>query len=218
MSWFVGLYQFSDSLDDQTKLENTLSLIQLFSNNKNNNANPNITTYKGFEVVYNRYWDKMFQICYSQIRDEEIAAEILQNIFSSLWERKDELNLKGNIENYLMKSLKYRIFDHYKSEAKSLKVISIENVQQRSSLGVEEDYVYSEMLEQLEGNIEALPPQYKRAYKLRTYDGKSCKETAAIMGISERVVNKYLAKASQILKSKAGLAGFTSLLLFFKSL
>lgn len=158
----------------------------------------------------------MFQICFSQTGNEDVAEEILQNIFSSLWERKDELNLKGNIENYLMRSLKYRIFDHYQSKAKSHKVISIESVQQRSSLGVEEDYIYSEMIEQLEGDIEALSPQCKRAYLLRTYDGKSCKETAAIMGISERAVNQYLAKASQILKSKAGLSGFISFLLFFK--
>ena len=52
-----------------------------------------------------------------------------------------------------------------------------------------------EELEQLNGMVERLPQQCRRVFELRKLEGMSQRETALALGISERTVEKHLAKA-----------------------
>src|ERR1700742_1814330 len=40
-----------------------------------------------FNVLYDRYWKKVYNIAYKRINDREIAEDITQDIFAQLWTR-----------------------------------------------------------------------------------------------------------------------------------
>lgn len=63
-----------------------------------------------FETVYNLYWEKVYAVCYNNIRETEPAREMVQDIFKSLWERRHELELE-NVNNYLIRSAKFKTFE-----------------------------------------------------------------------------------------------------------
>jgi RNA polymerase sigma-70 factor (ECF subfamily) len=63
-------------------------------------------------------------------------------------------------------------------------------------------------LERLKRLIVSLPAQCRRVFELRKIDGQSQRDVAAEMGISERTVEKHLAKAvTRILQGVAGEEG-----------
>ena len=65
-----------------------------------------------------------------------------------------------------------------------------------------------EELEQLNGIVERLPQQCRRVFELRKLEGMSQRETAQTLGISERTVEKHLAKAfARVMEMRRQAAG-----------
>ena len=38
-----------------------------------------------FDILYNRYWKKVFNLAYKRVNDREIAEDIAQDIIVQLW-------------------------------------------------------------------------------------------------------------------------------------
>lgn len=64
-----------------------------------------------FVETYELYWHKLFQIIYRRLHDREIAEEIVQDIFTDLWEKQDIERIQ-NLENYLSTAAKFAAIDH----------------------------------------------------------------------------------------------------------
>ncbi len=58
---------------------------------------------EAFRVIYERYWDKIFVICNNRMPQKDIAEDLLQDIFISLW-NNPKLEEIQNLEAYALKS------------------------------------------------------------------------------------------------------------------
>ena len=54
-----------------------------------------------FESIYDRYWYKLFCICYHQLGSKEEAEELVHDLFESLWNRRKESNIR-HLSAYLV--------------------------------------------------------------------------------------------------------------------
>ena len=68
-----------------------------------------------FEQIYLQYWEGMFAFCIKNIQDEEVAKEIVQEVFKSLWERRDDLRLL-EVERYLIRAVKLKTFEYIRNK------------------------------------------------------------------------------------------------------
>src|SRR5688500_16144786 len=71
--------------------------------------------HSAFREVYERYWKEVFLSAYKKIRSKEIAEELTQNLFVSLWEKRTENKIE-NLRSWLFGSIKYAIINYYKSQ------------------------------------------------------------------------------------------------------
>src|SRR5690606_6227853 len=69
-----------------------------------------------FTEIYNNYWEKVFTICYKHTDDLEVAKELVQDIFKSLWERRHSLEINTSYERYLLRSAKLKVFEHIRNK------------------------------------------------------------------------------------------------------
>ncbi|MGN0019378.1 MAG: RNA polymerase sigma factor, partial [Sphingobacterium hotanense] len=46
-----------------------------------------------FSEIYERYWQKLLGIAYHLIRDRDLAECIVQDVFVSLWNRRDTVEI-----------------------------------------------------------------------------------------------------------------------------
>jgi len=65
-----------------------------------------------FTSLYRRYWESLFLTAVKVIRCKQDAADIVQEIFMSLWRRREELAITGSLAAYLQTSVKYKTI-HY---------------------------------------------------------------------------------------------------------
>lgn len=159
-------------------------------------------TRKTFEDAYHRYWEKVYAVCYNNIRDVEIAKEMVQDIFKSLWERRAELEL-DNVERYLVRSAKLKAFEFIRNKTTRQKIDEF-NYQGcvNSSNCTEEQVLFNDLKENVNLLVDTLPCQCKRVYKMSREDGLSNREIAEKLTISERAVEYHITRAMRTLKLK----------------
>jgi RNA polymerase sigma-70 factor (family 1) len=156
---------------------------------------------KAFEVIYKRYATRLLGIAMQKTGDRELAEEMIQDVFMSLYKQKDSASQLSSIMAYLYVLLKNRIFDAYRHE----------QVQRRyqdhlAYVSTEADYSTISFIEtrdlekQLSLEIEKLPPQCRTVFKLSRQQYLPNKEIAALLKISENTVEQHMRKALRLLR------------------
>ncbi|MDO5968253.1 RNA polymerase sigma-70 factor [Flavivirga aquimarina] len=180
-------------------------LLQLSHLKSNKNTIPifDIKTPEGFEKTYKMFSKKMYSICYSKVNDKEISRDIVQNIFKSLWERKDSIEINSSMEHYLIKAVKFKVIDYYRAKA-SKKDHLIYAYEENTSFDntTDNDVSFNELQDKIDAVVDKLPKQCKNVYKLSREKGVSNKEIATSLFISERAVAYHISKAVSSLKNE----------------
>lgn len=153
-----------------------------------------------FETVYNMYWEKVYAVCYNNIREIEPAREMVQDIFKSLWERREELELE-NVNNYLIRSAKFKTFEYIRNKVSQQKHICLKHEGcSTSSNCTEERVMFNNLKEKVNLLVDTLPCRCREVYKMSREQGLSNKEIASALLITERAVEYHITKALGVLR------------------
>ena len=149
---------------------------------------------KAFESIFNKYYPLMVSFAHHYIYRTDICEEIVQDIFVKIWENADILNLRPPIKAYLTTMVKNRCIDYIR---KSSIRKQYENEKQTSSRGVynDEDYQVVEQIEKLRYEINKLPRQRKKIFKMSRYYGMKYSEIADKLNISYKTVENQMGAA-----------------------
>lgn len=155
-----------------------------------------------FRRIYLRHWQQVYIVCYNNIRDSEIAKGMVQDIFKSLWERREDLEITVSIERYLLRSAKFKVFEYLRNKTIHQEHLEVVVQQEKASRPLSEnDFFYNNLKEQISSLIEALPKQCRNVFRLSREQGLSNKEIAKMLEISERAVEYHITRALSDLKS-----------------
>jgi len=156
---------------------------------------------KCFESIYNAYWKKVYTQCYRHTNDSDVAEEMAQDIFKSLWERRHELTITVSLERYLARAAKFKVFEFIRNKTtKQLHVELSAQDLQASSNCTENDILFNALKEDVETVVEGLPAQCKRVFRLSRAEGLSNREIAAHLEVSERAVEQHITRALRSLR------------------
>lgn len=164
-----------------------------------------------FTEIYNRFWKKLFTIAANRVGNLEEAEEIVQDLFTSLWNKRFDMVLRSDLASYLAVSVKYRVIKSMDRRYNEKRYVD-------SLLGTgliddstQQKLAFEELQEELEKHIQNLPEKCQLVFRLSRQDGYSQKKIAKELGISEKTVEAHLGKAFK--KLRARLAGFLTTLL-----
>lgn len=62
-----------------------------------------------FENLFNKYWRDLYERAYRRLGDQLEAEDMVQDIFTNIWERRHTLEIKTPLQGYLRTALKYKI-------------------------------------------------------------------------------------------------------------
>ncbi|REG98413.1 RNA polymerase sigma-70 factor [Flavobacterium aquicola] len=153
-----------------------------------------------FESLYRNFWKKLYVICYNKTANREAAEEMVQDIFISLWNRRNELVITSSIEHYLIKSAKLKVIDYYRMQS-SVKQNNLMECNLCEHPEFDEKYlqhneaVYKFLEQDIEVVINDLPCQCQKVYRLSREEQLSTAEIADNLNISPKTVKNHLTKA-----------------------
>lgn len=159
-------------------------------------------TQDSFEAIYKCHWKQVYAICFNNLKETEPAKELVQDIFKSLWERREELELE-NVGHYLIRAAKLKTFEYIRNKVNRQQ--HLENKQRAvfsSTNCTEEQVLYKDLQEKVGEVVETLPSQCQKVYKMSREKGMSNKEIACSLVISERAVEYHISRAMSTLKMR----------------
>lgn len=159
-----------------------------------------------FTEIYNRYWKRLFGIAANKIKDLDEAEEIVQDIFVSLWRRRDDLSAIISLSSYLAISVKYRVIKTLEKQNNAKKYADYyEYAMSITDNSTEEWMEFEELKTQLSQFVAELPAKCQLVFKMSRESGFPQKRIAEELGISEKTVEAHLGKALKILRTRLSL-------------
>ncbi len=166
---------------------------------------------RAFEILYRRYFSKLYGAAYKRLQDKELTEEIVQELFVSLWERRASLPIE-NIENYLFTSIKYLVIAQFKKDTLFEKYSSTLNLDENDDNFTEQAVAFDELNAAYQDALLSVPEKCREVFLLKR-SGLSQKEISEKLDISEKTVENQMTKALKILRE--ALKDYTSLLILF---
>ncbi len=162
-----------------------------------------------FKVVYNKYFSNLYYFILEFIPLSDIAENIVQDTFFTLWNKRHELRDDTNLSAYLFTVAKnnclYRLRDQkYRQRlfsATSLDDIEMDmNIEALDTLD-SSSFVFEEIEQIIEQALDELPPQCRKVFMLSRFEEKKNKEIAEELNISVKVVEKHITKGLKIFRT-----------------
>jgi len=167
-------------------------------------------------IIYKEYWQIMYMAAYNLVKDRSVCEDIVQEVFISLWQRREKLQIKTSLKSYLYTSTVYKVYDHFSKNKKMLKDELFDNFENKiEASNPETKLMHEELIHHLDSIVDTLPDKCKEVYKLSRENMLSNKEIAEQLNISQRTVEGHISKALKILKESLGVAVSIEFIVYF---
>lgn len=166
------------------------------------------------ERLYLSRYKEVFKQCYPHVlaytkgivgNDE--AADIVQDVFADLWERRAFIEMGEQVEAFLMRAaythalnaLKHRNVTQRYLDAVMAIESRREQLSQRTPL---REMMNSDLNDAMRQAIDELPDKCREVFRLSYIQGLRNKEIAQQMGLSVKTVEAHIYKALKTLRSR----------------
>ena len=174
-----------------------LSDFQLFHEIKNNNKT-------AFCELVNRYSEILFRFIYKRIQIKEDSQDILQDILTKFWLRRQHIEIQNSIYPYLFTLAKNEIIDRISKNQKYQKqLLLLAQHSQNLTEPTSEEFLMAKELDKLiNKEVNKMPPTMKTVFELSRNHKMPIKEIATNLTLSEQTVKNNISLALNRLKLK----------------
>ena len=178
------------------------------------------TRQQAFEQIYRKHYLRLFRYALSWLEDEDVAKDIVADLFSDLWDNNTVLQ-PDTVDYYLGRSIKNRCVNYLRHKAVERKAVD-EMVANKEYLIGDSPDVLDERMALVSKIMDGMNAKMRFVIEQHYLEGKKYDELAEIMGTSSAMVHKYvsqaLAKFREAFGNKSSFEGYRLLLLFVLSI
>lgn len=156
---------------------------------------------KAFALIYDRYWDEVYQMIYTRLQDEEATKDIVQNIFVNLWLMRKEIYVENSLGAYFNTAARNRAYSYYKKQQATF-TQNNQFHQQQVQHSVENNIEAAELEHLFKEEINEMPETMREAFILSRESNKSIREIAEQLGLSEQTIKNNISLALERLRKK----------------
>ncbi len=149
------------------------------------------------EQLVDAYYQRLMSFAMPVVKSHDVAEEVVMDAFMKLWEQRSTLADVRNLETYMYVMVRNLSLNYLRKQKVSFfEVLEDEHLTlARYDQTPEGTLITTEMLEQVNQAVDALPPKCKLIFKLLREDGVSRKEAAEILNISVKTIDNQIAIA-----------------------
>jgi RNA polymerase sigma-70 factor (family 1) len=156
-----------------------------------------------YTEIYNRYFLLMFRFAYRKLQDEELAKDFVQELFTTLWHKREKVLPEGNLAQFLYIKLRSNILNHYAHQKVETKYIDfLANFANAVADNADHKIRESQLKAYIDRQISKLPPQMRKIFRMSREEQLSNREIASKLETTESNISKQIGGAKEILGKK----------------
>lgn len=154
-----------------------------------------------FSELYYAHCKTIYRKILWMVNDEEIAKELLQDLFLKLWENRAKIDLNKSFRSYVYTIAVNLVYDHMRKSSKKKEYEShLMSMAIDYYTHVEEKIIAQENISIINTVIDQLPLQRKKVFILCKVEGKSYDEVSELLNISKSTIQDHIVKANHSIK------------------
>lgn len=166
---------------------------------------------RAFDEIYRRYWNSMFSSAYNMLREREACMDILQDLFTWLWEHRYGIKV-DSLKSYLLSAVKFKVANYIRNgKVRTSFFDRLKEIEQPGEL-VTDSVEVKELSAIIAHYTHQLPDKCREIFLLSRQEYLTNKEIASRLGVSVKTVENQMTIA--IRKLKTSIAKISSFLFF----
>ncbi|MBW8684053.1 RNA polymerase sigma factor [Chitinophaga rhizophila] len=172
-----------------------------------------------FNVIYERYSHPLYLYILSKIDGAEAGKDVLQDLFTSLWERRQSISVNESLKSYLYQSARHKIIDIYRKNSTYRKYLQqlIEHFDVQPG-GIAELVDNKARTQDVFETINHLPGRMKEIFMLSRVEHQTVEQIATRLGLSPQTVKNQITKALKILRANHARTDLVAFLLITRAM
>ncbi|NCE72101.1 RNA polymerase sigma-70 factor [Odoribacter sp. Z80] len=154
-----------------------------------------------FENSFREFFKSLCFHAMSFVKDEEVAKDVVHDVFLTVWVRRDEIDFAQPILPYLLSLTRHRAINYL--EHLKVKVRHAEQKPEAEEVYLPaDDAGHEELILKIKARIGTLPDRCREVMFLYLIECKKYKEIAEILGISVNTVKTHISTGLKYLREE----------------
>lgn len=158
---------------------------------------------KAFRALFYAYRDRLFHYISRFVRSDQVAEELVMDVFMKIWMGKEMVIGIDNFDAFLFRIARNKSIDFLRAAARDsrFKELLWEKIEIASGDRADTALLTHEYEEKLRQALSLLPPQCAKVYHLSREQGFTHDQIAEQLGISKSTVNNHIAGAQRVIRN-----------------
>lgn len=158
--------------------------------------------YIAFTRIYVKYWRQFYRYVLQLTRSEVETQDVLQDVFTDLWQLRDTLSHVRSLQSYIFSMVKGRTLRILYLEKRIPKEQLDKLIVQfyYSNWGVVDHLIAAETEENINLIVNMMPDRMQKTFIKSRFQGYSHKEIAEEMGVSSATVKKQIQHSLKMIR------------------
>lgn len=153
-----------------------------------------------FKRIFEKHWSPLYRNAKLKLGSHDEAEEVIQNIFSSLWEKRETLHIT-NLACYLNTALRNRILNIIRDRIPQEKYWNYYKAFiPQSQYVTDQAIAFDDLNDAVEQAVSQLPEKSREVFKLSRMEGRSNAEIAMLLHVSEKAIEYHLTRCLKELR------------------
>ena len=166
-----------------------------------------------FNTIFREYSNRLYHFALGYLKSEDEAEELVQEVFTIIWEKRAELKEELSFKSYLFTIAFNIIRKHFRTRSlcsEYFKSVNGEDLSMQTS----QEITYNSLFQFITELVNQLPEKRKIIFIKSRFEGLSIKEISEELQISHKTVENQLTDALKFIRSNLNNESFPVIFFF----
>jgi len=154
---------------------------------------------EAFNALYEKYWEKAYTDAYKRLKENDLAKDIVQDIFTHIWLNRGTLHIE-NFPAYLHTAIRNKVIKAATRQNLIHPFFTVLESMAEKKFQADADVLWKEFLQAYEELLQSLPSKCQTIFRLHFHEDLPTKDIAEKLGLSRKTVQNQLGKAIEKLR------------------
>ena len=140
---------------------------------------------ESFNQIFRRSYKPLMRFCFRFIADEDVAAEIVQDLFVKLWTNREKLNISSSFDSYMMTSVRNAAYTYINKERAHNEAHQMMVVQETDETDPSEQLQSNNLEASYRKILAEMPEKRREVFVASRFEGLKYAEIAEKLNISQ---------------------------------
>lgn len=156
---------------------------------------------KAFDILYARYFGKLYNHAYEKLYDRFLAQEVVHDLFVSFWQNRYKIEVHTSLASYFFVAIRYLIINQYRKQMLyEQKLAKMALTQSQMTDEVNEWLDFQDLQTEYQAALKQLPEKCSKVFMM-SRNGATNQEIADALHISPKTVEQHITKALRTLRN-----------------